>query len=171
MHRLHILTIPRRRGRLIVSGKPETLMRTCHFALSRNRPPIHHALNIEIRKRIGKRLKSVQNADDLARVEAVPAELVAGYRVIAPELADRLGKNVPEGLAIFTLPEHHRKRMRTSNPMERAVRQELKRRTVKVRVFPGDDALLRPVSAILVEIDEKWAADTKTCIKWGCQDA
>ena len=55
--------------------------------------------------------------------------------------------------------------------MERAVRQELKRRTVKARVFPGDDAILRPVSAILVEIDEKRASDTKACIKWGCRDA
>jgi Transposase, Mutator family. len=47
----------------------------------------------------------------------------------------------------------------------------LKRRTVKVRVFPGDDALLRLVSAVLVEIDEKWASDTKAYIKWECQDA
>jgi len=78
---------------------------------------------------------------------------------------------VPEGLAVFALPEHHRHRMRTSNPMERAVQQELKRRTVKVRVFPGHDALERLVSAILVEIDEKWASDTKAYIKWECQDA
>jgi len=28
------------------------------------------------------------------------------------------------------------------------------------------DALLRLFSAVLVEIDDKWAADTKTCIKW-----
>lgn len=78
---------------------------------------------------------------------------------------------MPEGLAVVTLPEHHRKRMRTSNPIERAIQQELKRRTVKVRVFPGEDALLRPVSAVLVEIDEKWASDTKACITWECQDA
>ena len=63
--------------------------------------------------------------------------------------------------AVFTLPEHPRKRLRTSNPIERSVQQELKRRTVKVRVFPGEDALLRLVSAVRVEIDDKWAADTK----------
>ena len=68
---------------------------------------------------------------------------------------------MPEGLAVFALPEHHRRRMRTSNPMERAVQQELERRTVKVRVFPGEDALERLVSAILVE---KWASDTKAYI-------
>ena len=45
--------------------------------------------------------------------------------------------------------------------MERSIQQELKRRTVKVRVFPGEDALLRLVSAVLVEIDEKWASRHK----------
>ena len=78
---------------------------------------------------------------------------------------------MPEGLAAFALPEHHRCRMRTSNPMERAVQQELKRRTVKVRVFPNEQSLERLVSAVLVEIDDKWAADMKAYIKWECQDA
>ena len=79
-------------------------------------------------------------------------------------------KNVPEGLAVFTLPEHHRRRLRTSNPMERAVQQELKRRTSKVRVFPerGSPPAAQH-DAILVEIDEKWASDTKAYIKWECR--
>jgi len=127
--------------------------------------------NAEIRKRIGRQLKSIWTADDLAKAETALAELVASYRDTTPKLADWLEKNVPEGLAVFTLPEHHRKRLRTSNPMERSVQQELKRRTVKVRVFPSEDALLRLVSAVLVEIDEKWATDTKAYIKWECQDA
>ena len=72
---------------------------------------------------------------------------------------------------MFTLPEPHRRRLRTSNPIERAVQQELKRRTVKVRVFPNDQALLRLVSAVLVEIDETWASDNKGYIKWECRNA
>jgi transposase-like protein len=55
--------------------------------------------------------------------------------------------------------------------LERSIQQELKRRTVKIRVFPSEDALLRLVSAVLVEIDEKWTSDTKAYIKWECQDA
>ncbi len=58
---------------------------------------------------------------------------------------------------MFRLPEPHRKRMRTANPMERAIQQEIKRRTDKVRVFPDEAALLRLVTAVLVEIDEDWA--------------
>ena len=48
--------------------------------------------------------------------------------------------------------------MRTSNPIERSIQQELKRRTQKIRVFASEASLVRLVSAILVEIDEQWAA-------------
>ena len=143
--------------------------RRCQFHLARN--AIHHAPSLAIRKRIGAELRVVWNAASLAKAETALAELVATYRDTAPKLAAWLEESVPEGLTVFTLPEHHHRRMRTSNPMERAVQQELKRRTVKVRVFPGQDALQRLVSAILVEIDEKWASDTKAYIKWECQDA
>ena len=106
----------------------------CQFHLARN--AIHHAPNAETRKRIGRQLKSIWKADDLNKAETALAELVASYRDPAPKLAAWLEENIPEGLAVFTLPEHHRKRLRTSNPMERSIQQELKRRTVKVRVFP-----------------------------------
>jgi len=165
------------------SGKRFTGSFSCPpHHLARN--AIHHAPNAEIRKRIGAELRirrclsdqwrsngSLWNAGTLAKAEAALAELVASYRKSAPKLAKWLEKNLPEGLAVFTLPEPHRRRLRTSNPMERAVQQELKRRTAKVRVFPSEDSLLRLVSAILVEIDEKWASDTKAYIKWECQDA
>jgi len=75
-----------------------------------------------------------------------------------------------EGLTVFVLPEHHRQRMRTSNPIERAFQQELQRRTVKIRVFPNEESLERLVTAVLVEIDERWAVNTKACIKWECQN-
>jgi len=55
--------------------------------------------------------------------------------------------------------------------MERAVQQEIKRRTQKVRVFPNEASLIRLVSAVLVEIDDNWVTETKAYIKWECQDA
>lgn len=141
----------------------------CQFHLARN--AIHHAPNVAIRKRIGADLREIWTAGSLTKAETALAELVADYRDTAPKLAAWLEENAPEGLAVFSLPKHHRRRMRTSNPMERGVQQELKRRTVKVRVFPNAASLERLVSAVLVEIDDKWAADTKGYIKWRCQDA
>ena len=60
--------------------------------------------------------------------------------------------------------------MRTSNPMERAIQQEIKRRTSKVRVFPNESALLRLVTAILVEIDEDWATTDRVYINMNPRD-
>jgi len=50
----------------------------------------------------------------------------------------------------------------------RAIQQGIKRRTSKVRVFPNEAALLRLVTAILVEIDEDWATipSTVTAARW-----
>jgi putative transposase len=38
--------------------------------------------------------------------------------------------------------------MRTANSIERAIQQEIKRRTSKVRVFPNERALLRLVTRV-----------------------
>ncbi len=141
----------------------------CQFHLARN--AIHHAPNAAIRNRIGAEPREVWNAASLAKAETVPAELVTAFRDPAPRLAAWLEQNVPEELTVFALPEQHRRRLRTSNPMERAVQQELKRRTVKVRVFPNEESLERLVSAVLVEIDDRWAVDATAYIKWECQDA
>ena len=132
---------------------------------------IHHAPTAAIRKRIGGQLREIWNAKNLAGAEAELKSLVEAYRNKAPDLAARLEVTIPEGLAVFTLPEHHRKRMRTANPIERAVQQELERRTVKVRVFPNNASLLRLVTAVLVEIDETWLASTQPYINWNTPDA
>lgn len=141
----------------------------CQFHLAQN--AIHHAPNAQIRARIGSELRQIWNQPTLAKAEAALAELVASYQACAPKLAAWLEQSVPEGLAVFSLPESHQKRMRTSNPIERSIQQEVKRRTVKVRVFPSEDSLLRLVSAILVEIDEKWASQNQPYVKWENQNA
>ena len=141
-----------RAARLAVLGAAP--WQRCQFHLAAN--AFHHAPNTPSAGASGTGLRGVWNASSLPKAQAALDELVANYRDIAPALATWLENRVPEGLAVFTLPEHHRRRRRTSNPIERAVQQELKRRTVKVRVFHHDQALLRLVSAILLGIDETW---------------
>jgi putative transposase len=92
------------------------------------------------------------------------------YEKMAPKLSHWLEENVPEGLAVLTLPKSHRIRMRTANPNERAVQQEIKRRTSKIRVFPNRESLMRLVTAVLVEIDEIWATADRAYINWKDDD-
>lgn len=75
-------------------------------------------------------------------------------------MTDRLEANYAEGLAVFALPRAHRRRLRTSNMLER-LNEELKRRTRVAGVFPNDASLLRLVSAILMEIGDEWEANRK----------
>ena len=147
---------------------PGALWQRCQFHLAQN--AIHHAPSVAIRKRIGSELRRVWNAENLERAQDELRRLVETYRSSAPKLADWLESAVPEGLTVFRLPEHHRKRLRTSNPMERAIQQEIKRRTSKVRVFPNEAALLRLVTAILVEIDEDWATTDRVYIVMADRD-
>jgi len=151
--------------RAVLSG---ATWQRCQFHLAQN--AIHHAPTLAIRKRIGEELRAVWNARDLQAAEAELAALAESYRKTAPKLAEWLEANVPEGLAVFTLPKPHRRRMRTSNPIERAVQQEIKRRTKKVRVFPNEASLLRLVTAVLAEIDEDWATSDRVYINMENRD-
>lgn len=143
---------------------PGALWQRCQFHLARN--AIHHAPTVAIRKRIGQELRRIWNAPTPEAADDELKRLVESYRGKADRLAGWLEHNVPEGLTVFAFPEHTRRRLRTANPIERAIQQELKRRTAKVRVFPNRDALIRLASAVLVEIDEEWAASTRIYINW-----
>ena len=148
---------------------PGATWQRCQFHLAQN--AVHHAPTLAIRRRIGAELRRIWNAATPHDAAAELERLVASYAEAAPDLAAWLEANVPEGLAAFALPENHRKRMRTANPIERAVQQEIKRRTAKARVVPSRDALLRLVSAVLAEIDDDWATTDRRYITWEDRDA
>jgi putative transposase len=69
-----------------------------------------------------------------------------------------LEANVPEGLTVFQFPATHQRRLRTSNLLER-INKEVKRRTRVATLFPNEAALLRLVSAVLMEISEDWETE------------
>jgi len=147
---------------------PGALWQRCRFHLARN--AIHHAPTMAIRKRIGVELRAVWNARDRVTAETELDRLVKDYGDSAPKLARWLEQAIPDGLTVFSLPEGHRRRMRTANPIERAIQQEIKRRTRKIRVFPNEASLERLATAILVEIDEEWTSTTRTYINMENRD-
>lgn len=72
-----------------------------------------------------------------------------------PKVAELLDQHGEEMLAVYALPQKHRKRMRSTNMLERFNR-EIKRRTRVVCVFPNDKACVRLVSALAIEQNEEW---------------
>jgi len=105
-------------------------------------------------------LKQLTICLSLVFPEALLKAMITKYTKTSPKLAAWLEQNVPEALTVFCLPPEHRTRMRTSNSAER-VNQEIKRRTRVVRVFPNIKSLLRLVTAVLNDINDRW--ETSKC--------
>ena len=85
-----------------------------------------------MRTQVASDLRAIFNSPDRTEAERHLQIGVKKYEKTAPKLAAWMSENVPEGLAIFAFPEVHRRRLRTSNMLER-INKEIKRRT---RVAP-----------------------------------
>jgi putative transposase len=64
-------------------------------------------------------------------------------------------ENIEETFSFYRLPRQHHKNLKSTNMLERLM-EEIKRRTLVVRIFPNAAACLRLVRALAVEIHENW---------------
>jgi transposase-like protein len=125
----------------------------CQFHLQQNAQK--YAPRQALKRQVADDIRSVFNAPDRVEAERLVEIIADRHEEKAPRLADWMRENLGQGLAVFALPPTHRRRMRTTNLMERT-NQEIKRRTRVARVFPNEASCLRLVSAILIEIAEEW---------------
>ena len=100
-------------------------------------------------------LKNVTEAETREAALAAIGQVAAELEKRAPKVARLLEEHGEEILAVYALPASHRKKMRTTNLLERQ-NQELKRRTRVVRVFPHEQSCLRLVTALLMETNQEW---------------
>ena len=132
---------------------PSVPWQRCQFHLQQNAQA--YVPRLDMRERVAADIRSIFNSQDLASAQARLKTLVDLYSKSAPKLSAWMEENIPQGLAVFSLPTAHQCRMRTSNAIER-VNQELKRRTRVASIFPNEASLLRLISALLCEISEEW---------------
>jgi|TARA_B100002003_G_C14095093_1_gene526725 transposase-like protein len=107
------------------------------------------------RGRITASLKEITGAESLDSARKRLNEAVDVWTATHPKVAEHLDMFGEEMLAVYALPETHRKRMRTTNMLER-FNEEIKRRTRVVRLFPNEQACIRLVSALAMEENENW---------------
>ena len=100
-------------------------------------------------------MKAVTESATREAAQAALAVAIAELEKKAPKVARLLEESGEEILGVYALPEAHRKRMRTTNMLERQ-NQELKRRTRVIRVFPHERSLLRLIAALLMETNQEW---------------
>src|SRR4051794_8522374 len=76
------------------------------------------------------------------------------------KLCTRVEENIEETLSFYRLPRQHHKNLKSTNMLERLM-EEIKRRTLVVRIFPNAAACLRLVRALAVEMHENWIEATR----------
>jgi len=74
----------------------------------------------------------------------------------APSALRALEDGFHEATAVLSLPEKYRKRLRTTNMLERFI-QEIRRREKVIRIFPNIDSAYRLVGALCAETHEEWS--------------
>ena len=72
-----------------------------------------------------------------------------------PQAAELLEDAAEDVLAHLHFPREHRRRLHSTNPIER-LHKEIKRRTRVVGIFPNRDSLMRMVGTLLAEQDDEW---------------
>lgn len=135
---------------------PSVAWQRCQFHLQQNAQA--YVPRQEFKVEVAAALRAVFNAADAAEAERQLGLFIERYQTIAPKLATWAEQAVPESLTVFGFPEAHRRRLRTSNVLER-LNKEIKRRTRVATLFPNEKSCLRLISAVAMEISEDWETD------------
>jgi putative transposase len=150
---------------LVVSDDHEGLKAAVsrHFqGASWQRCQVHYARNLlgmvsfAKRKELGADLRAIFAAPDRERALGIASSVAEKWRKKGHEkVAEHIEEHIEECLTYLAFPETHRRRIRTTNGLER-LNQEIKRRTRVVRIFPNRESCLRLVTALAVEQSEEW---------------
>ena len=105
-------------------------------------------------------LNDMYNAPDIEKAKLRKTQIMEKFEKSAPKAVSLLDESFDDVTAVFSLPEKYRKRLRTSNSIER-LNEELRRRERVIRIFPNEDSLIRLMGAILIEQHEKWVSGKK----------
>jgi putative transposase len=97
-----------------------------------------------------------------AQLEQVADRLEPGF----PDVAAMLVEATEDLLAFTAFPVKHWKKIWSTNPLER-VNKEIKRRADVIGIFPNEAAVTRLTGAILLEIHDEWAVDTRRYLPLG----
>ena len=83
-------------------------------------------------------------------------QIVKKYSEYAPRAMKVLDNGWADIISVYAFPLQFRKKLRTSNMVER-LNGEVKRREKVIRIFPNVSSILRLMEAILMDENEKWS--------------
>jgi putative transposase len=110
-------------------------------------------------RELNRDLAAVFAGEGKAEVLRRGEEMAVRWERASPAVAAMLRAGLEDCLAAETFPEHHRKRLRSTNLLENIMKR-LKKRTRVVGVFPNRASCDRLVGAQLLELHEQWQTET-----------
>ena len=111
------------------------------------------------RKYLAEDLKTVFSCStkkDALKIAAGISDRYSKYE----RMEDMLAVDILDALTFMDFPVEHKRRIRTTNLLER-LNGEIKRRTKVVRIFPNNRSAGRLISAIAIEQNEEWLSGRK----------
>lgn len=132
---------------------PGILWQRCQFHLQQNAQA--YVPKKDMRSTVAADIRAIFNAPGLDEANRLLKLRIQDYEKSAPQLANWMEENLPEGFTAFHFPAFEQKRIRTSNVAER-LNREIRRRTRVACVFSNEASALRLVSSILMETSEDW---------------
>lgn len=102
------------------------------------------------------RLRDMYDAPDLEECRRRRDRICEDFACSAPKAVKVLEAGWNDIISIYAYPPSLRKKLRTSNAVER-VNGEIKRRENVIRIFPNAASILRLLGAILMDLNEGWS--------------
>jgi transposase-like protein len=115
-------------------------------------------------------LRVIWEPPDVETARQMLERVIGNYGKKAPRAVNTLEDGFDDAAAVLNLPEQYRKRLRTTNGIER-LNEEVRRRERVIRIFPNGDSAERLLGALLMEKDEAWSTDrqyfdTRAYLEW-----
>jgi putative transposase len=114
-------------------------------------------------RELSRDLRAIFHSEQREQCLRVAGEVADKWETRAPKMSRVLREGIEDTLAVWDLPAELRRRLHSTNMLERQMR-ELKRRTRVVTVFPSQAAGLRLIGARLLELHENWIAESHVYI-------
>jgi transposase-like protein len=108
--------------------------------------------------------KAIFASDDTAYCLRVAEEIAAKWESISPKASSAMREGIEACLTVQSLPGNVRRRIHSTNMLERLMR-EIKRRSRVVSIFPNGASCMRLIGAMLIETHETWITEEKCYIK------
>lgn len=135
----------------------EAAWQRCQVHFMRN---IMEVCPSKVKPRLLEDLRDLWSSKDPELARERFQEILVTYEALAPKSMEVLEAGFDDAIAVLHLPTKYRRRLRSTNSLER-LNQEIRRRERVIRIFPSGESAIRLMGALLAQQSETWLSGRK----------